>query len=127
MIGVKTWDEYHDAGELDPPIKETIDLIRALEMHGHKIIGLTARPEKWRSQTNKWLMRNDVPIHHLLMRPDEDHRGSPAVKLDLLTAFCLGDLSTVSLLLDNRSDVASIFVENCVTVLQVHARRIIQL
>jgi len=123
MIGVKTWDEYHDAGEDDFPLVETIDLLHALEQFGHRIVGLTARPEKWRTQTNKWLYDNHVPMHHLLMRPDDDHRPSPLVKLDLLTAYCGGDLSRVSLLLDDRADVASIFVERQVTVLQVHARR----
>jgi hypothetical protein len=120
MIGVKSWDEYHDAGADDFPLKETIELIRALSSH-YSIVGLTARPEKWRSQTNRWLMDNYVPMHHLLMRPDDDHRSSPLVKMDLLTAHC--PLSEVAFVLDDRADVASAFVEKQVTVLQVHARR----
>lgn len=123
MIGIKTWDEYHDAGERDLPLQETINLLMALALYGHEIVGLTARPEKWRTQTNKWLMSHLVPMSVLLMRPDEDHRPSPAVKLDLLTSHCGGDLSTVALVLDDRADIASVFVENQVTVLQVHARR----
>jgi len=121
MIGVKTWDEYHDAQSDDFPIKETIELLKALDKSGYLIVGLTARPEKWRSQTNKWLMDNYVPMVHLLMRPEGDHRTSPLVKLDLLSSYC--DLSQVAFILEDRADVASAFVEKQVTVLQVHAMR----
>lgn len=120
MIGVKTWDEYHDAGQADFPLREMVELIKVLATR-YVIVGLTARPEKWRSQTNRWLMDNYVPMNHLLMRPDDDHRSSPLVKMDLLETHT--PLSEVAFILEDRSDVASAFVEKQVTVLQVHARR----
>ena len=47
-------------------------------------LAVTARPEKWRGITLAWLARVDAPFDHLLMRPADDFRRAPEVKVDLL-------------------------------------------
>jgi hypothetical protein len=48
------------------------------------IIIVTARKEKYRGLTSRWLKNNDVPHDALFMRQDEDHREDYEVKKDIL-------------------------------------------
>lgn len=117
------WDEYNAAAADDRPIPEVIELLRSLHRDGWGTIGLTARPIKWKSVTQRWLLEHDVPFDELLMRAHEDFRPAPMVKLSLLSAR-FGSLSDIKLVIDDRSDIVSAFVEMGITALQVHARTI---
>ena len=44
------------------------------------ILILTSRPVFYRAATEEWLRRNHVPFKYLLMRNNDDHRPSPALK-----------------------------------------------
>lgn len=123
MMGNRDWDAYHSASVDDKPIPDTIDMLCALQVQGYKIIGITARPEKWRDLTMKWLIRHLVCMDELLMRPDDSFRPAPEIKMELV-AKRFGDnlCEEVAFIMDDRDDIATAFKGCGITVLQVHAR-----
>lgn len=98
------WDEYYPAGDNDKPI---VPILRMIQLFGSEalIIGSTARPEKWRQLTMKWLLRYDVPFHDLLMRANGDTRTSSEVK----TGFLKTNPYVPDLVIDDRQDVCAAF------------------
>src|SRR4051812_48533865 len=77
MIGNTTWDEYHGAAPDDEPLHDMVKLVNALHDAGYYLVGLTARPAKWRNMTLCWLIKHGVVLDELLMRPDEAYHPSP--------------------------------------------------
>lgn len=124
MIGTNTWDEYHAAAAQDEPLHDMRDMIRALHAHGFNIIGLTARPEKWHTATMSWLLKHDIPLNELLMRPMSDFRPSPEMKVDLALKRFKSIQQEVLFLLEDREDVCTAFRALGITVLQVFGRRV---
>lgn len=120
MINEDGWDNYHLQLIHDKPIPEIIAMARGLYNSGWRIIGLTARPERFRRLSMNWLIRNKVALDELLMRPDDDYRSSPVVKLDLIYRRCpdIGDKRKF-LLVDDREDICQFFVEAGFSTLQV--------
>jgi hypothetical protein len=132
----ESWDAFHGDLVNDDPI---VDIARALaELIGHRfvnmkerpealqIIGLTARPEKWRTATVGWLARHEIDLDEILMRPDDDFRPSPIVKLALAAERFGGEEAIkdhVAFVIDDRPDVCQAFAGVGVTTLQVYARR----
>jgi hypothetical protein len=118
------WDAYYEASIHDKPLLDTIGLVNAMAACGHNIIGLTARPERWRGLSNQKLMIHSVRMTELLMRPNDCFLTSPEVKvLEAAKRFPDGVANNVSLVLDDREDVCAAFRGLGVTVHQVHARR----
>jgi hypothetical protein len=109
MIDGKNWDAYHQAGFEDKPLTKIIAVVRALRNSGATVIGLTARPEKWRQETIRWLVTNGCPMDEILMRPEGNHMPSPQVKV-MLARQRFGDLSEITVVIDDREDVCSAFV-----------------
>jgi hypothetical protein len=123
MIPLNDWDAYHAASANDLPIQATCDLLWTLERAGWLIVGCTARPGKWRKLTLNWMMRHIVPMHELLMRPDDNYRSSPEMKLQLVTERFGPDFAEViTFMLEDREDVTQAFKAAGLTVLQVHKR-----
>lgn len=113
------WDAYHACSVDDAPLNDMIDLINTLQPT-YRLIGLTARPEKWRKLTMDWLLRHGVMLDGLLMRADDAFHPAPALKTELvLSKF---NLNEIAFILDDREDVIAAFRALGVTALQVHAR-----
>jgi hypothetical protein len=126
MIGVNSWDEYHAAAEHDEPLHDVVRLVQSLAAMDHFIIGITARPAKWRQLTVGKLTEWGVPVHDILMREDEDYRPSPEMKLALAREYFGSDeeiRAKVAMLLEDRDDVAAAFRGIGITVLQVFGRQ----
>lgn len=123
MIAMGDWNAYHAAATYDGPVVDIVDLLETLN-NFYRIIGLTARPEKWRKKTMEWLLKHNVHIDELLMRPDNDYRRAPELKVALAIGL-FGDKLTeeVAFMMDDREDVVAAFKAIGVTALQVHARR----
>lgn len=118
MLG--RWDEYHAAGDRDEPIHEMVWLVAALRRSGATVIGLTARPEKWRALTEEWLARHGIELNGLLMRPSGDLRTSPELKLAL--ALELYSAGEIAMMIDDREDILKAFRGAGITTLLVSAR-----
>lgn len=125
MIGGEGgWDAYHLASQQDSPVLEMVWLVNHLKHSGWLIIGLTTRPEKWRRMTMDWLHKFGVHFDELLMRPDDDFRPSPEIKVEQAIA-AVKDLRRC-VVFDDREDVIAAFKALGVTSLQVHSGRIIE-
>lgn len=121
MIGTTSWDEYHAASANDKPHEDVARLVRYLcASNNYLCVGLTTRPEKWRRLTMDWLLSNSIFLDRLHMRPDDDFRPAPQVKVE--TAHALG-LEEIAFILEDREDVVTAFKAVGITALQVHARR----
>lgn len=126
MIGVNSWDEYHAASVHDSPFQHTIDLLNALAATGYTIIGLTARPEKWRKLTMEIMLKHNVTMHELLMRPEEEFRPAPQIKLQLAQNRFGPDLAAqVAFVIDDREDVIAAFQSIGISGLVIHGKRAI--
>jgi hypothetical protein len=83
----KEWDTFNGLSSADYPFKDACAICRSLSKD-FEIIFLTGRPEKFRSQTVKWLFDNVFVMRNqfikLVMRPDGDFRKSSEYKLSEL-------------------------------------------
>ena len=126
MIGVESWDEYHNASKSDQPIQHMANLVNDLAWAGYNIIGMTARPEKWRQLTLDWLIKHGIVMHELLMRPDDAFHPAPEIKVNLAKQRFGDDLPImVAFIMDDREDVILAFQELGVPGMIVHGRRMV--
>lgn len=86
MLNNRDFDAYHLAGKEDAPIQEMVELVNALADSGATIIGCTARPDKWRTQTINWMVINKVCMDEILMREHNTFAPAAETKLGLLQA-----------------------------------------
>lgn len=87
MMASGDWEAYHLAGREDKPVAEISELIKTLSTSDYEtwqIICVTARPEKWRTQTMQWFIRHRIPVDEILMRPDLAFRSAFIIKTELL-------------------------------------------
>lgn len=124
MIGGEGgWDAYHTASVDDKSCTDVVELLKAFQSVGLLIVGITARPEKWRTMTNAWLLQHDIEFSDLLMRPDDSYRPAPEIKIALAEEFFNGNLSQILFIIDDRDDVVAAFKARGVTALQCHGRQ----
>jgi len=123
LANEKDWDAYNAAAWKDPPVPEMIALVNSLHASGWPTICLTACAEKWRPVKMRQLLDHGVEYDELIMRPHEDFRPSPALKVGLLMRR-LRSLDDVGLVIEDRDDVVAAFKEQNITVLQSHVRMI---
>lgn len=113
------WDQYHMASAQDKPLDDIVKLLRIL--HGmYTLVGLTARPEKWRQLTTDWLVAHGLFFDHLIMRPDADYRPSKKMKASLALEAFGPDLSAIAFVLDDQEEVLASFAAQGVTCLQTY-------
>jgi len=69
------------------------------------VVLVTARPAYLREASERWLKKNGIQFHSLLMRPEGDHSTSPELKLKLIDLAGL----EVDFAFDDRTDVISAY------------------
>lgn len=78
------WDAFYKDCVNDKPIAPTIELLRALQEYGAKIIYVTGRPCKYMNETIQWLKKyTEQPVRCLYMRKNDDHRPDYIVKKEI--------------------------------------------
>ena len=86
----------------------------------HEIQLWTGRPEEFRRVTEDWLVRNNITFHtELLMRPHNDWRKSTVVKGEWLDNILKESDPHEIIALDDREDVAHMWIEKGVWLLLV--------
>lgn len=125
MIGVAPWDEYHKRSIEDLPAKDFVEFYRNAKRVSHyNWIGITSRPEKFRGLTNQWLVRHNIELDDLWMRPDFNFNPAPDVKLSLCREKLGEDWQKdILLLIDDNEKVIEAFRGAGVTCLQIFNRR----
>jgi hypothetical protein len=82
-------------------------MVNALSV-SNRVWLLTARPEKWRMKTVDWLTKEEIMVEGQLMRPENDYRQAPELKVAMATLY-FGSLDAIDLVFDSREDVVSAF------------------
>jgi phosphoglycolate phosphatase-like HAD superfamily hydrolase len=113
------WDEYHRLSPQDKPIGIGVSILNALADSGLEVVLMTGRPERWRGITMDWLLRHGVQAQELIMRPDDDYRRSPELKVGLAEDRFGEDLRDLVLVVDDREDVLEAFASRGVTTIHV--------
>ena len=106
------WAGYHDGCYADRLANGS--LLRTIEAAGWRLIVFTARPERLRSMTMRWLSWTaKITPHDLFMRqPHQAHLSSPELKSAFLDELFAGGeviLSRVVLVVDDRLDVLAMY------------------
>lgn len=117
------WDDYYLASVDDEPFFWVRELLHGLSGI-YNLVCVTARPEKWRTLTMKWMLKHKIPMDELLMRPDNDHRPGVLVKLSLINAR-FSDLKDIAFAMDDKIDVCEAYWAVGINALQV--RRALQI
>jgi hypothetical protein len=104
------WDIYHQMAKDDKPIWPMINLVTSLSNQNFNIVCITTRPAKWRKLTMDWLLRHQVGINYLLMRPDDDYRPSPELKVELAKPYWREHANSI-VAIDDREDVLAAYAE----------------
>lgn len=101
------WTAYHTGCGGDPVANA--EMVRSHEALGHRILFITSRPERYREETERWILDRLRPAHwQLLMRPDGDATGSADLKPALFRAagLCWDDVVAAY---DDREDVLAAY------------------
>jgi hypothetical protein len=106
------WDEYHQDCGNDPTMNW--EYVQRAAEKGLKITFVTARPERFWTETGRWLERHCGDIgFKLLMRPNNDMRPSPELKVDLINRY-IKNLDPVEVMVaeayDDRDDVVQEYI-----------------
>lgn len=73
-----------------------------------EIILLTGRFERYRGQTETWLLKHGIENHHLYMRPDNDRRPDILFKKDIYHRHIAGRYE-VLFILEDRDRIVSMW------------------
>ena len=76
----------------DIPVMDVINVLDALIVDGHDLVICTARSEKYRKVTKKWLKLHGMKYQKLLMRPLHDKRQDWEVKQSMMFTLNAGAL-----------------------------------
>ena len=116
--GKKDWDAFFAAQDLDTPNKPVVALYGAL-FHSDEfaVIVVTARPERYRNQSERWFEKHKIPLDRMIMRRDGGRRSDETVKREML-----GELrsagTTPLLVVDDRAVVVQMWRDEGITCLQ---------
>jgi hypothetical protein len=119
MIGTVPWDEYYENGKYDKPFKNVANLINSLSAMNYEIVGFTGRPEKFRTLTVSWLVRNRIDINTILMRPDEDYTKNSELKLRLIKEHFKDRFYQIHFIVDDNEESILEFYKLGIPTLQI--------
>ncbi|QIG65775.1 polynucleotide kinase [Ochrobactrum phage vB_OspM_OC] len=80
----KNWKTFFHGSIHTPACEQVKKLVNMLYDSGDKIIMFTARPEDFREVSERWLEKNGIKYHDMIMRPLGDYRPDVEAKRDML-------------------------------------------
>ncbi len=85
----KDWKSFFTSLKDDSLRKSTLELLKGFHKDGYEIFFITARPDEYRKETQKWLDDNleNLPYVSLFMRRSGDHRDDVDVKKDMYNKY----------------------------------------
>jgi hypothetical protein len=104
MIGVESWDKYHEASKDDQPFRNMVSLINSLASVGYTIIGITGRNEKFRQLTTNWLLKHRIDVDELLMRPDDNFEKNGVMKIKAIEERFKKNYKEIQFLIDDNEE-----------------------
>jgi hypothetical protein len=117
----KKWDEFNAACAGDTPRLAESYLIRMIYAYTpyHRIMIITGRSDKYRKQTEEWLVANGIPYDELHMRPEGNH--SPDVVIKAQLGFMAGlapGMRNVAFVVEDRDKMVEVWRANGLTCFQ---------
>ena len=108
MVEQADWDTYY-AALIDDEPTPLAQVVR--DMHDANILtcAYSTRPEKWRQLTTEWLLKHNLLLDDLLLRPDDNYMRQELLKPFLVREFMEGDLTGVMLVIDDLETSISAF------------------
>lgn len=98
----KDWDEFYAQMPLDSPNEPLVLLFKALRAAGmFELVVVSARPERFRKETDIWLQRHELRYSRLFMRKDGDFRADHVVKREMIHLIS-PDISRIAFVVDDR-------------------------
>ena len=94
----KNWDAFFAGIPDDPPYAEGLAVAHELAAE-HDLIYLSERPERTRSDTDRWLRRHGAPAGRIVLRRNPDRRPARVVKIGQLRQ--LAEQRTVAVFVDD--------------------------
>lgn len=122
MIGQVSWEQYHTESIHDKPLDDIVGLVQSLQFN-YDLIGITARPEKFRSITMSWCLEYNIPLDELLMRDYDTFDSAPVTKVNLIKKRFVDPITEIAFALEDRDDCCTMLRGLGITVLQVFGRR----
>jgi len=108
LAQARQWDDYHMRLVDDPPIKPILSLLTTLGGGGAYIIGITGRPERYRQATLDWMLKYNVSLDELWMRPDDDYSKAAELKPKLAALIATEyDKVTDVVFIDDNEDICA--------------------
>jgi phosphoglycolate phosphatase-like HAD superfamily hydrolase len=101
----KDWAVFFAGIPDDPPLAEGLAVLDQLLAEGHDIVILTGRPERTRTDTERWLARHGLPRLRVIMRRDGDRRPARQVKRALVRR--LATSRTIAFVVDDDPAVCA--------------------
>jgi predicted kinase len=111
------WDAFFAECVRDPVFEPIRDLAQTISARGYKIILVSGRTDKVRSQTEVWLAEHAVPYAELHMRAEGDYRQDYVVKSQILDRI-LTEGNEIAFVVDDRPSVVAMWRERGLTCLQ---------
>lgn len=105
----KDWKRFFSNMDLDLPIHEVINRVKALQEEGYMIVCISGRPEDYREVTETWVKRFMTP-YTFLMRRSGDSRSNDIVKEELLNNYLGG--YTIHKVFDDQPSVIRMWNRN---------------
>jgi len=101
------WHNFHETASSEFSYTKIVQMAADLQQQGQIIILLTARPIKFKLQTEKWLRKNKIQYGLLLMRPDNNYSRSFEIKEQHLKELLLKYAITIAF--DDREQDLALF------------------
>lgn len=121
LAQAKQWDEFNSLCTEDKVVPAIQELIWGMEGSHNKTLIVTGRDEKFRLQTEQWLVENDVAPDTLLMRPTGTFASDHELKLLMIERFFGSKeavLANVHFAVDDREGVVQAMRDYGLVVLQ---------
>lgn len=80
----RDFHSFHLASAFCPPNPEVVEWAREARAEGRAVLVVTARMDRYRILTRKWLTSCNIPFDGLWTRPDGDFRKDAVVKRQIL-------------------------------------------
>lgn len=102
----------------DKPNTPVIEMVKALNTYGHKIVIMSGREDSCRTDTEEWLKTNGVPYEKLVMRKAGDQRKDSIVKWEMYSNNVKNKYN-VNACIDDRNQVVEMYRSRGFKVFQV--------
>lgn len=114
----KDWRGFFGAIVGDELRTEVLDMLKAYKAEGYNIVFVSARPDTYRGETQRWFTMQGIDLHDgLLMRPESDGRVDVEVKQDIYDKYFKD--KKVHKVIDDRPSVIRMWRENDLDVIDV--------